>query len=135
MGWLGVLEPPRLGVIDASVLALACKPTDPALALIAFPAWARPVTTPCMPPRGGAALAPLERAAARRRHLGRPGSAAIRQRAGSAEARRRHRWSARRRGGGAARRRGVGTAGARGGTAAASGRIRHVVVRRGGHFE
>ena len=50
MGWLGVLEPPRLGDIDASVLALACKPTDPALALIAFPAWARPVTTPCMPP-------------------------------------------------------------------------------------
>ena len=49
LGWLGVLEPPRLGDIDASVLALACKPTDPALALIAFPAWARPVTTPCMP--------------------------------------------------------------------------------------
>ena len=49
VGWIGVLEPPRLGEIDASVLALACKPTDPALAVIPFPAWARPVTTPPMP--------------------------------------------------------------------------------------
>ena len=50
VGWLSVLEPPRLGDIDAAVLAQACAPTDPELALLSFPAWARPVTTPPMPP-------------------------------------------------------------------------------------
>ena len=50
VGWLGVLEPPRLGEIDASVLAMACRPTDPELALLSFPCWARPVTTPPMNP-------------------------------------------------------------------------------------
>ena len=43
-GWLGVLAPPRLGEIDASVMATAAKPTDPALAMLPFPAHARPLT-------------------------------------------------------------------------------------------
>ena len=33
VGWLSVLEPPRLGDIDAAVLAQACAPTNPELAL------------------------------------------------------------------------------------------------------
>ena len=49
-GWLQVLEPPRLGEIDPSVLAKAARPTDPELALVSLPAFARPVTTPPMPP-------------------------------------------------------------------------------------
>ena len=44
-GWLDACKPPAWGDIQPEVLQLACRPTDPLLATVPYPAYVRPVTT------------------------------------------------------------------------------------------